>query len=898
MSNANALIASNTNSELHAEILQLLQQLKRLNSVVPVQHRILRQLMYSSMHFREESIHNAESGTCKWIFEEVEEISASEQITDQIDEPREGKNNESLADELETSSLSENAAKINESQSNIDHDMSQQPGEEDVKDSDLAHNSFPNSSAKNETFGEDLYQKSQHIRRNTGAQFRWWLRSGKGIFHICGKPGSGKSTLMKFIRSQPRTRHELEQWAGCKELVLAYFYFSNNTGDESQMSLDSLYRSILFECLSQCPDLISEVFPSQWRNFNASNADSLLESNEFTKPKILDAFNILTSKRLNPRYRLCFFIDGLDEYHGDTYEHWKLARMLRDLSKGNDLKICASSRPHTEYLDTFCLPDHVRILLQDLNAYDIYVFSRKLLESDEKFPQIRDVYLDLAAQLSERSEGVFLWAVFAVRMILASLGYGDDPQTLARDLDIVPEQLDALFEKLLASISKQNRNLCDKFLCLTLMNPFNYSLAAVSYSWVKDLENPGFPPPDASPYSENEIMLREKSVERQLDRLTKGLLEIVETSSRIGIRPAAKSPHQTGPWKVVQFLHRTFREFLQERLQQNGFLQNFPSFTPGEIYGKIRLAEISYGCPLTMAQDIGLRAIFIVHGMYMLSPSLSNGLWGLPPAMTERLGLICRQTNFFVYCSNIGCRKFDSRDDIHGLFLYLAACSGHEEYICHQLEKDARLLKYEDESISMILSALHEGHTSLASKLLRQGGSVYRQISLHRAFPRSDHQFLDTQIAPIWLVAVYKALDYEFGVLNPPDNVLSLKAIQLWEFVQEHVVNSVDAEEWNCEVVIHATKSCVKLSDLLQMIAGYYSQEFPSYMKQECWQIVRCMSASTVQPDEYDPPKTPGEPTLANGSNLISVLKRTGGPKFEVKFHNYFMNHEWCHRLF
>ena len=32
-----------------------------------------------------------------------------------------------------------------------------------------------------------------------------WLFQGKGVFHIAGKLGSGKSTLMKFITKHPNT---------------------------------------------------------------------------------------------------------------------------------------------------------------------------------------------------------------------------------------------------------------------------------------------------------------------------------------------------------------------------------------------------------------------------------------------------------------------------------------------------------------------------------------------------------------------------------------------------------------------------------------------------------------------------------------------------------------------
>jgi dipeptidyl aminopeptidase/acylaminoacyl peptidase len=41
-----------------------------------------------------------------------------------------------------------------------------------------------------------------------------WILSGAGIFHISGKLGSGKSTLIKYLSDHNRTNELLGQWAG------------------------------------------------------------------------------------------------------------------------------------------------------------------------------------------------------------------------------------------------------------------------------------------------------------------------------------------------------------------------------------------------------------------------------------------------------------------------------------------------------------------------------------------------------------------------------------------------------------------------------------------------------------------------------------------------------------
>lgn len=45
------------------------------------------------------------------------------------------------------------------------------------------------------------------------ASFVRWLSSGTGIFHVTGKLGSGKSTLMKHVFQHHKTKEALEEWA-------------------------------------------------------------------------------------------------------------------------------------------------------------------------------------------------------------------------------------------------------------------------------------------------------------------------------------------------------------------------------------------------------------------------------------------------------------------------------------------------------------------------------------------------------------------------------------------------------------------------------------------------------------------------------------------------------------
>jgi hypothetical protein len=56
------------------------------------------------------------------------------------------------------------------------------------------------------------------LKTNARELYLSWLHDGCGIFHVAGKLGSGKSTLMKFLCKHPETRSQLLGWAGVLSL--------------------------------------------------------------------------------------------------------------------------------------------------------------------------------------------------------------------------------------------------------------------------------------------------------------------------------------------------------------------------------------------------------------------------------------------------------------------------------------------------------------------------------------------------------------------------------------------------------------------------------------------------------------------------------------------------------
>ena len=147
------------------------------------------------------------------------------------------------------------------------------------------------------------------------ASFAYWLRPGRGIFHIEGKPGSGKSTLMKFLCDNQRTQELLDEWAGDKQLIFGNFFFWR-AGTPMERSLKGLTRALLHVILQQAPELIVSVFPDEAELVNNKEwYHAFNDEIHFNDNQITSRFDTLLRSELTTQSRrFCFFIDGLDEF--------------------------------------------------------------------------------------------------------------------------------------------------------------------------------------------------------------------------------------------------------------------------------------------------------------------------------------------------------------------------------------------------------------------------------------------------------------------------------------------------------------------------------------------------------------------------------------------------------
>lgn len=67
--------------------------------------------------------------------------------------------------------------------------------------------------------------KSDYHRKPSWPNLHRWLEGQNDIYWVCGKPGAGKSTFMKYVIEHTRTKRAIASWSGSAESIIASYFF-------------------------------------------------------------------------------------------------------------------------------------------------------------------------------------------------------------------------------------------------------------------------------------------------------------------------------------------------------------------------------------------------------------------------------------------------------------------------------------------------------------------------------------------------------------------------------------------------------------------------------------------------------------------------------------------------
>lgn len=262
--------------------------------------------------------------------------------------------------------------------------------------------------------------------------FVQWLQCKDPLYWISGKAGSGKSTLMKYLSEDRKTKAYLK--TGMDDAVV-YSYFIWNSGSTTQCSLRSLLMSLVRQILERKEQLFQMIVESR------AEITRIKYSDEWS---ISELEEILLQLLLWHPTDVCIFIDGLDEI--DQKDRTLLVGFLDRIVVFSGpflVKICVSSRP--ENLFRRRLESYPRLKLEDLTRYDIVEFTRDFLTKKCSFDMNADEEKKLVDEVTHKAQGVFLWVSLALKSLERGIANRDTPFERMRRLRSLPSELEDLY---------------------------------------------------------------------------------------------------------------------------------------------------------------------------------------------------------------------------------------------------------------------------------------------------------------------------------------------------------------------------------------------------------------------------------------------------------------------
>ncbi|OAA77073.1 hypothetical protein LEL_06757 [Akanthomyces lecanii RCEF 1005] len=235
----------------------------------------------------------------------------------------------------------------------------------------------------------------------------WLEGDAKEPYWITGKPGAGKSTLMKFVTKDARTRQHLLKWSSQRPLILASFYFWNAAASQLQKSQTGLLRSLLVQCIEQMPTICRKVCPRRWAFLRLFGVGFLQDAPEWTWEELNECFQAMTAL-IGDQFNLSLFIDGLDEFDGQYQDLIKFVELFQSRS---GVKILVSSRPENKFVDAF--QENPGLKMEHFTATDVRRFAQGELNRTRGFwelVQANPIEAEgLVTGVVEKATGVFLW---------------------------------------------------------------------------------------------------------------------------------------------------------------------------------------------------------------------------------------------------------------------------------------------------------------------------------------------------------------------------------------------------------------------------------------------------------------------------------------------------------
>ncbi|EON63739.1 hypothetical protein W97_02967 [Coniosporium apollinis CBS 100218] len=301
------------------------------------------------------------------------------------------------------------------------------------------------------------------------------------LLWIEGKPGAGKSTLMKeaFMRklkSRTRISHVM---------VVAFFF--NARGGFLEKSMVGMFRSLLNQLSEQVRAVLTALLPTYRQKRDLHQPGWTWQLEELQEHVLADFF---TNATISAKSSNC------------------------------KLRVCLSSR----HYPNIQLHNWSEIRMEDCNTKDIstYVVAKLGTRINS------DITVQLLSEsITAKALGVFLWVVLVVRQLVQALVDEETDDKLFAIVSSVPQGLSDVFKQIVDSISQDERREFAKIMFWVLLaqrpltaTELRYGLAfGTAHKTQKDCE--------ASPA----FVKKDEQMEKLLRKRSRGLAGILKSGS-------------------------------------------------------------------------------------------------------------------------------------------------------------------------------------------------------------------------------------------------------------------------------------------------------------------------------------------------------------------------------
>jgi ankyrin repeat protein len=368
-----------------------------------------------------------------------------------------------------------------------------------------------------------------------------------GLLWIKGKPGTGKSTLMKSIITSVRETS--------KESTVISFFF-NARGRDLERSTAGMYRSLLLQLLVRYPALQRVLDTLGLANTNFTKHIWSIES---LKTLMKQAVRSLGKTSL-----ICF-VDALDECEVDEIRDMiQFFESVGDLAVAQKIRfqVCCSSRyyPHISVRKGLSL----ELEKQEGHILDItnYVATELRIDSNSQSAE------GIRAEIRQKASGIFMWVVLVVSILNKESDAGR-VHTLQRRIRELPSDLHRLFRDIITRDSNYKDELLS---CVQWMLFARYPLSPEQlYFGILSATEP------SAAFDWNPQEITRETIERYILNCSKGLVAITAEPNR-----------------KVYFIHESVRDFLLKENQLSDIWPELESNLSGHSHERLKHCCLMY----------------------------------------------------------------------------------------------------------------------------------------------------------------------------------------------------------------------------------------------------------------------------------------------------------------